>query len=33
MVAAEAAEAVAKEQLAGHSALSVNFAQRSQVKL
>jgi hypothetical protein len=32
MVAAEPAEAVAEEEL-GHSAVSVNFAQRPQVKL
>jgi hypothetical protein len=33
MVAAEAAEAVTEEQLAGHNQMSVNFAQLSQVNM
>jgi hypothetical protein len=33
MIAAKAAESVAKEKLTGHLKGSVNFRQRSQVKL
>jgi len=33
MVAAQAAQAVAEEKLAGHFMRSVNFAQGSQVKI